>query len=271
VLFARDIARVSAAISETFQILEAEDKGKRHSVDQFGYTSVHYDVAVPKEWAIVPSIRAFDRFGTKIQVRTLAQHMWAAASHELQYKVEQSVADEVRRSIHRIASLLETVDAEYERLLMERENYRSRIESDRADGRLNTDILRSVLNHRLPRSNKAAYEPYSMLVWELEKLGIVRRSDLEGLIARRLSEALAKERDIVGRTSGSMAANDADHFFTHTGLLNVMLEKEFGVGFHSLIFDRVEAELQGSEQERTPPPPNTGIQPAAPRDRPRRG
>jgi putative GTP pyrophosphokinase len=252
VLFARDIARVGAAIVETFQVLEADDKGQRQSVDQFGYTSIHYDVVVPREWAVVPSVKAFDRFGAEIQVRTLAQHMWAAASHELQYKVEQAVPEDVRRSIHRIASLLEMVDAEYERLLVEREAYRLKIESDESDSRLNTDILRAVLDKRLPRRNRAGYEPYSMLVWELGKLGIVRRSDLEGLITRRLSSALDEDSSIVERhQDSSSASTERDHFFTHTGLLNIMLEKEFGQGFHSIIFDKVEAELQASEQERT--------------------
>ena len=252
VLFAQDIERVSTAITETFHVLEADDKRQRHSVDQFGYTSIHYDVAVPREWAVVPSIKAFDRFGAEIQVRTLAQHMWAATSHELQYKIEQSVPDEVRRSIHRIASLLEMVDAEYERLLVEREEYRSKIESDDADRRLNTDILRAVLDRRLPRGNRAGYEPYSMLVWELGKLGIVRRSDLEGLITRRLSNALDEDRSVVERHQDrSSMSTDRDHFYTHTGLLNIMLEKEFGQSFHSIIFARVEAELQASEQERT--------------------
>jgi len=249
VLFARDIDRVTSTIGETFKVLEADDKGKRHSVDQFGYASVHVDVGVPREWSIAPSIRAFDRFAAEIQVRTLAQHMWAAASHALQYKVEQSVPDEVRRSIHRIASLLETVDAEYERLLVEREQYQARIDADRADSRLNTDVLRAVLDRRLPRKNKAGYEPYSMLVWELSKLGIVRRSDIEALIDRRLDTALAEDDSIVARRAGGAERGD-DHFFTHTGLLNVMLEKEFGVGFHSIIFDKVEAELRDNETSR---------------------
>lgn len=172
---------------------------------------------------------------------------------KLQYKVEQSVPDEVRRSIHRIASLLETVDTEFERLLVEREQYRARIEADRADSRLNTDILRAVLDSRLPRRNKAGYEPYSMLVWELTKLGIVRRNDLEALIDQHLGTALAEDRDTVGRrTDHGGDHKDTDHFFTHTGLLNVMLEKEFGVGFHSIIFEKVEAELQGNEKARPP-------------------
>ena len=251
VLFARDIELVSAAITQTFEVLEADDKGRRYGVDQFGYKSIHYDVAVPKEWAVVPSIGAFDRFGAEVQVRTLAQHMWAAASHELQYKVEESVPDEVRRSIHRIASLLEMVDAEYERLLVEREEYRSRIERDTTDSRLNTDILRAVLDRKLPRRNRAGYEPYSMLVWELGKLGMVRRSDLEGLIDRRLSSALDEDHRVVERRrDDSPRSTEKDHFFTHTGLLNIMLEKEFGEGFHSIIFERVETELKASEQER---------------------
>jgi len=252
VLFARDIERVATAIAETFQVLETDDKSRRQRVDQFGYTSIHYDVAVPRQWAVIPSIRAFDRFCAEIQVRTLAQHMWAAASHQLQYKVEQSVPDEVRRSIHRIASLLEMVDAEYERLLVERQEYVSKIESDDTDSRLNTDILRAVLDKRLPRTNRAGWEPYSMLVWELGKLGIGRRSDLEGLVSRRLAAALEEDRKIGEPDEGASASpTDRGHFFTHTGLLNIMLEKEFGQGFHSIIFEKVEAELQSSEQERT--------------------
>jgi len=251
VLFVRDIKRVSAAITETFEVLEEDDKKERCRVDQFGYASIHYDVALPREWAVVPSIKALGRFSAEIQVRTLAQHMWAAASHELQYKMEQSVPDEFRRSIHRIASLLEMVDAEYERLLVERERYRSRVESDDADSRLNTDTLRAVLDKRLPRSNRAGYEPYSMVVWELGKLGIVHRSDLAALIDRRLSSALEKEYIVVERRQDNPSGSTGeDHFFTHTGLLNIMLEEEFGQGFHSIIFDRVDEELLASEQKR---------------------
>jgi hypothetical protein len=36
-------------------------------------------------------------------------------------------------------------------------------------------------------------------------------------------------------------------FFTHTGLLNMMLEIEYGIGFHSKIFDKVEEELSAEK------------------------
>lgn len=69
------------------------------------------------------------------------------------------------------------------------------------------------------------------------------------MIYREDQSVRTHDFDLRGDNSGDH--NDTDHFFTHTGLLNVMLEKEFGVGFHSIIFDKVEAELQGSEQART--------------------
>lgn len=53
----------------------------------------------------------------EVQVRTVTQHVWAAASHVLQYKQEASVPLPVRRSIYRVSALLETVDLEFERVL----------------------------------------------------------------------------------------------------------------------------------------------------------
>jgi putative GTP pyrophosphokinase len=252
VLFERDIEKVQKVINGTFDILDSENKNTLQSVDQFGYSSIHYQIRVPKSWKVVPTIDAYGRFEAEVQVRTLAQHMWAAASHKLQYKVEESVPDTIRRAIHRIASLLETVDSEYERLLSEREKYRSQIQANRGDSRLNSDVLESVLNERLPQQNKAGYEPYSMLVWELGNLGILRVSDLDDLITRRLEEALEDDRKIVDKHTDKQGEDTerSTHFFTHTGLLNMMLEKEFGMGFHSKIFKRVGDELERSEHQR---------------------
>lgn len=84
-----------------------------------------------------------------------------------------------------------------------------------------------------------------MLVWELARLGIVRRHDLEVLLDRHLQSALVEDGEIACRKNERGGGGElSDHFFTHTGLLNTMLEKEFGVGFHSIIFERVEAELK---------------------------
>lgn len=246
VLFNRDVQKVLDIIQETFQVVDAEDTAKRQAIDQFGYASVHYQVRVPDSWIAIPTFRAYRSFQAEVQVRTLAQHMWAAASHELQYKQEGAVPDHMRRAIHRISSLLELVDAEYDRLLNEREQYRSQIQGERQDRRLNSDVLEAILNSHLPRKNKHGYEPYSMLVWELDKLGIATTTHLEDLIARRLQEAIEEDQKVVGSRhaeSTGECGDESDAFFTHTGLLNMMLEKEYGIGFHARIFAKVEAEL----------------------------
>lgn len=249
VLFKRDIPEVRRIVEDAFTVVDEDDKTLRQTVDQFGYASVHYQVRIPKSWHSVPTFRAFQEFQAEIQIRTLAQHMWAAASHELQYKEESSVPDEMRRAIHRISSVLELVDTEFEHLLSEREEYRSRVLADGTERRLNTDVLETLLDRHLPRKNKYAYEPYSMLVWELSKLGIATDRDLEDLISRRLTGAIEEDEKIVGRRRERGEEEGNEVFFSHTGLLNMMLEAEFGMGFHGIIFDRVEAKLGADESE----------------------
>jgi len=248
-LFSRDLQEVLALINRAFRVVDAEDTAKRQSFDQFGYASVHNLVRVPESWLTVPTFEAFRGFQVEIQVRTLAQHLWAATSHELQYKQEESVPEHLRRAIHRISSLLELIDTEYDRLLIERDDYRSQIQVGGEDRRLNTDVIQAVLDRRLPKNNKHGYEPYSMLVWELGKLGITTTRSLEDLITRRLPDAVKKDHDIARQPPHTIdeTGQEAETFFTHTGLLTIMLEAEYGVGFHSRIFERVEAELGRDE------------------------
>lgn len=241
-LFKRDIQKVIELIPKVFQVVDVEDTATRQAIDQFGYTSVHSQIRVPNSWSAVPSFRAFRDFQVELQIRTLAQHMWASASHELQYKQEESVPDNMRRTMHRISALLELVDTEYDRLLNERDQYRSQIQDETHDRRLNTDVLEAILDSRLPRKNKHGYEPYSMLVWELGKLGITTTRHLEELIARQLPKAITKDHEFAEKPPKTR-----DVFFTYTGLLTIMLEQEFGVGFHSKIFEKVEAELSPTD------------------------
>ena len=251
-LFKRELGTVQNILESVFKIVDADEKGSKYNYDQFGYTSVHYQVQTPKDWLSVPTFQAFRYLQAEIQVRTLAQHMWAATSHKLQYKQEESVPEEMRRSIHRISSLLELVDNEYDRLLTDRDNYRSTIHLKPKKGRLNSDVLESILDEHLPKKNKGGYEPYSLILWELDKLGINTIDKLESLITRRLSKALEKDREIAEPRQKSELDDDrskAGVFFTHLGLVTIMLEEEFGFGFHSKIFEKVESELSQSNKK----------------------
>src|SRR5260370_6276155 len=122
-LFRRDLTAACHIIEKTFHVVDKEDASARLAEMQFGYQSLHYIIELPKEWLAVPSFQDFSGFRAEIQARTLAQHIWAASSHILQYKLEQSAPAPVRRSIHRVSQLLETAHLEFERALNDPEEY----------------------------------------------------------------------------------------------------------------------------------------------------
>ena len=113
---------------------------------QFGYQSWHYVIAFPEKWLSVPSLCDFRGLRAELQLRTIAQHLWAAASHKLQYKAESSVPLPIRRSIHRVSALLETVDLEFDRVLQEREDYLKQAASRQPTKPINVDVLAQILD-----------------------------------------------------------------------------------------------------------------------------
>ena len=82
-LFRTDLERVEKLILETFNVLSSEDTAKRLGEAQFGYQSQHYVLRLPEPWLAIPSMADLGELQVDIQVRTLAQHIWAAASHKL--------------------------------------------------------------------------------------------------------------------------------------------------------------------------------------------
>jgi len=234
VLFKRDLAAIIDAISETFTIVDKEDTSARLEEHQFGYQSIHFVVKSPESWLKMPSLKNCGDFCAEIQVRTLAQHIWAASSHQLQYKIESSIPSPVKRSINRVSALLEIVDLEFDRVLQERQSY---IESEAVkepDEPLNVDNLNSILDETLPLQNKIIGESYDELLSELLKFGIKTGSSLRELIDKNLNSALEKDAIIVAesKTDGYMHTskkrNEKGVFYSFTGLIRTMNEIEFG-------------------------------------------
>jgi putative GTP pyrophosphokinase len=112
-LFKDDIEKVIKALSEHFYIVKKYNTQERLKEDQFGYSSIHAIIKLPEKWLSVPTFKGMSEIQAEIQIRTLAQHIWAEASHVLQYKQEESVPSTLLRSIYRVSALLETVDLEF--------------------------------------------------------------------------------------------------------------------------------------------------------------
>ncbi len=234
-LFKRDLDICRKLIEENLKIIKQEDTASRLDESQFGYQSYHYVIKLPKEWLSIPTLKDFAEYQAEIQIRTIAQHIWAAASHNLQYKQEASVPSTLRRSIYRVSALLETVDLEFERVLREREHYIEELEPTIQNETLNVDLLKEILDSHLPIENRAVEEEYSELIQNLSKCGIEKSSELISLIKEKTKIALEKDAEVVRKVESGDIRYELKKerikkgvFYTHAGLVRQMLDDKFG-------------------------------------------
>lgn len=235
-LFRADLANVLSLLGQTFKIVSVEDAALRLGEAQFGYQSQHLILQLPPAWGGIPSLSDLTGLNAEIQVRTVAQHIWAAASHKLQYKQEESVPPPLRRTIYRISALLETVDLELDRVLEERRAYVDR-KAPAPDEKLNVDLLRGVLDRILPAENKAPHENYAELLQDLLHFGIQTEQAVMEMWEEHKQQVWAQEREHVERTSqrGDIHGSTQERakqqvYFTHVGLARTALQEQVGDG-----------------------------------------
>ncbi len=239
-LFKRDLNKCSELIEKYLEVIEKEDTASRLDESQFGYQSYHYVIKLPKKWLSIPTLRDFAKYKAEIQIRTIAQHIWAAASHNLQYKQEDNVPKTVKRSIYRVSALLETVDLEFERVLSEREEYVTELKPETQDEKLNVDLLKKILDSHLPIKNRTDDEDYSGLITNLSNCEITKSSELISLIKEQLKLALAidatkveivkKSEEGVYKVYSKYGIDRASRgiFYNHIELIRIMLNRKFG-------------------------------------------
>ncbi|MDP2033262.1 MAG: hypothetical protein Q8K29_07615 [Polaromonas sp.] len=234
-LFRSDVASAIEHLSKTFDVQSIEDTGKRLADSQFGYQSQHLIVTLQKSWAQVPSFSDLVGLKAEVQVRTVAQHIWAAASHKLQYKQEQSVPPPLRRTIFRISALLETVDLELDRVLDEKLEYAKTTSIAPPDDKLNVDLISAVLDEMLPAENKREEEDYSDLMVDLQLCKVETVGALRTIIQKHVKEVIVEDKSTVKarKEKNSTLGTTADRiakgvYFGHIGLVRMSLRREFG-------------------------------------------
>ncbi|MBB1455687.1 GTP pyrophosphokinase family protein [Pseudoalteromonas sp. SG43-5] len=231
VLFKSDIVKVCNLIKKHFDVVEQEDTSERLSDDQFGYHSTHYTVKLPNDWLKLPTLQGLELYKAEIQIRTLSQHTWAVASHKLQYKQEDNVPVPLRRSINRVSALLETVDLEFERLLVERHEY---VEHINDESSFNVDVLEKLCDQLLPAKNKhVGHENYAEFLAELALNGINKTTDFIKIVNAHLSSQIQEDQSRVINELQDPQSEDLERlhqgvFYTHIGLARGCLHEELG-------------------------------------------
>lgn len=246
-LFKRDLNVVSEIISKNFVVISEEDKFDSLDDNKFGYQSRHYIIKIPKEWLKVPSFKPFKNFKAEIQLRTLSQHIWAATSHKLQYKNENSVPMSLRRALNRASALLEVVDLEFERILIGREDYVETLKEKSKnnltqDELLNVDSLKFIAEKFLPKENAKRNEPYGELLNELLMNNISKVAQLTEILEENKEYCLTEEKkrlDEAMKSSGEdwwTTGQDEDDtaarinrgvFLAHVGFIRVAAKEYF--------------------------------------------
>lgn len=247
-LFRRDIEPSCDVLSANFRIISREHLVDEQEQNEFGYSSTRFVVAVPDSWVSLPTLRSMKGLKAEIQVRTLAQHLWACASSRLQYTKMKAVPSPIRRTISRVSSLLETVDLEFERVIQEKEQYVGSISLEKGVKEpLNVNSLATVLDSMLPKNNKDSREPegYSDLLDDLLHFEITQTSTLKQLIKRHLDEIieLDKKRVRLEMESTQFLEECRDRirnrvYYTHSGLVRIALALEFGKRWERYIANR---------------------------------
>lgn len=245
-LFRSDLGKVLELIKDTFDVVSLEDTAARLGDSEFGYQSQHFVVRLPKSWLQLPSLASLNDFCVELQVRTIAQHIWAAASHKLQYKQESGVPRPLRRTINRVSALLETVDLEFERVLDERRAYLQGSQAPQAATEpLNVDSLAAVLSELLPPENKKDDESYADLLSDLIALKIKTPEQLRGILTKRAEHVRNLDRERVAELRAGTDLSDEPGvservargvFYAHVGLVREALRAEYGADYVNDLF-----------------------------------
>jgi ppGpp synthetase/RelA/SpoT-type nucleotidyltranferase len=111
--FQSEVVKICDFIKENFEIDEVNslDLKSKLKVNEFGYRSVHYIITPKKDSILGVEIDStFKTLKAEIQVRTLAEHVWADISHDRIYKTDLIIPDEWKREAARLSAMLENAD-----------------------------------------------------------------------------------------------------------------------------------------------------------------
>lgn len=113
-----EVRTILEIASRLFDIPGVENTADRLRPDAVGYLSVHaaikYRRGDPKAAQYPPS-----KYAAELQVRTLAQHLWAEMAHDTVYKNDetlQPLSNILKRRIYILAGVVELADEEFNRI-----------------------------------------------------------------------------------------------------------------------------------------------------------
>jgi ppGpp synthetase/RelA/SpoT-type nucleotidyltranferase len=195
-LYKSDGPKIEKVIEREFVMADRVDKVAAMTMNEFGYTAVHYLVRLG---ASSSGARYDDlkELICEIQVRTALQDAWAVIDHHLVYKKEADVPNHLKRRVSAFAAQFELVDDSLEAIHTEALAYREALQRSSANPE-------EFLQRPLDLDSCGKY-----LTWKFPEL---RGETLRGQVTRVLSfleeaniETLAALDRLVERSAAARA------------------------------------------------------------------
>ena len=125
-LYNDEVDLVAAIVERIFDIdwENSIDKRKLLESDRFGYLSIHYICRIPESLYKDDAHPEINDYRFEIQIRTVLQNIWATINHDIGYKSIVEIPVEYKRTISRLAGLLEIADEEFKRFRRDIDEYR---------------------------------------------------------------------------------------------------------------------------------------------------
>lgn len=204
-----DIDAVRDLLQGEFEVDEVVSHGGE-SPEAFGYASLHIVLRLGVQRANLREWRDLKDLKAEVQVRTILQHAWAVISHRLDYRSSAEVPVDVRRSLFRVAALLETGDEIFERFRENVESLRSAYREDSASGAWRT------LDLNLDSINAAWSQlPIEELADLAESMGLSRRGQDDSDFTRQHEHDISRRRLVrLASEAGYKTVGDIENLIT---------------------------------------------------------
>jgi putative GTP pyrophosphokinase len=118
VRYVSEIETVMALAEELFACRDRENKLSKLGPDKVGYLSTHIDIS-PKDADPLAADFSPSVYRAELQVRTMAQHLWADMAHDTFYKNDETLNPlpiQLQRRVNVLAGVVEVADNEFDRL-----------------------------------------------------------------------------------------------------------------------------------------------------------
>ncbi len=221
-----DLEKIENLIESEFEIVEKTDKQELLDPDRFGYRSYHYILRLKDEWLEAPCYRELGGFKFELQNRTVLMHAWADISHKLEYKEEEHVPKQFKRKLCQLSALLEMVDAEFDNLRYEKEEYRGFLLSKEAketgqfdtEQPLNIDSLQAFLDFYFPSHGRIP-DSTAILLDELIENEITLKQLVKGV-----ENTKDYFPEIENEVKTALELNGDDYAWNQIGAVSTLLE-----------------------------------------------